>query len=403
MTGTRLKYLTSTPDDRAGIRRPPLLAVSIHHGVVPRDELTDDEPQADDLSMYRLCQPGDIVLNRMRAFQGAIGRASQEGIVSPDYLVLRPSPNVDGKFLHYLFRSSAFVGQMVARLRGIGSTDTGSVRTPRINAKDLLDIRISVPTLTEQLAIADYLDRETAQIDALIAAKQRMLSRLAERDLVYVEKAVDTGNWPVVTFRRVVTRMEQGWSPQCEARLPEGEEWGVLKVGCVNGGWFKPDEVKALPVDLKPRHEYVVHNGDLLMSRANTRDLVGSVALAKAVHPRTLLSDKLYRITLDEKRADPRFVCLWLQTRAVRNTLELDATGASDSMQNIGQDTVRRVSLPLPPLHEQGRLVKACEADRRRTRGLADRLRRQIDLLRERRQALVTAAVTGQIEAPVAA
>jgi type I restriction enzyme S subunit len=177
----RAKYLYRVVDERAGHESLPLLAVSIHHGVVPRDSLTDDEPRADDLSGYKRCALGDVVINRMRAFQGAVGVAPQPGIVSPDYVVLRMVDGVDVRYFHHLFRSTWFVGEMTARLRGIGSSDQGNVRTPRINVDDFGEIRVSIPSLNEQREIARFLDQETARIDALIESRQRVIHLLDER------------------------------------------------------------------------------------------------------------------------------------------------------------------------------------------------------------------------------
>src|SRR5690606_22271243 len=83
-------------------------------------------------------------------------------------------------------------------------------------------------------------------------------------------------DWQVIRFRRVIKRIEQGWSPPSENRPVQPGEWGVLKVGCVNRGRFRPEEHKALPPGVEPRPELEVRDGDLLMSRGNTHDLVGS-------------------------------------------------------------------------------------------------------------------------------
>ena len=136
--------------------------------MVPRSTLTDNVPRADDLANYKIASCGDIVINRMSAYQGALGIALQDGTVSPEYIVLRPGPTVDGRFLTYLFKSSWFVSQMTLRLRGIGGTEQGNVRTPRINPEDLGRIPVAIPSKDEQQVIADYLDAETARIDALV-------------------------------------------------------------------------------------------------------------------------------------------------------------------------------------------------------------------------------------------
>lgn len=116
-----LKYLVRESDIRQGLRaESTMLSVSIHHGVTPLESVSNDGSRAGDFSNYKVCQPGDIVINRMRAFQGAVGIANQGGIVSPDYTVLRVGSRVSANYLHFVMRSSWFISEMTRRLRGIG-------------------------------------------------------------------------------------------------------------------------------------------------------------------------------------------------------------------------------------------------------------------------------------------
>ena len=333
---------------REELDHPDMMVLSVYreYGVVPKASRADNFNKTPiDLCRYQLVRPGDLVVNKMKAWQGSLGISEYQGIVSPDYLVCSVSREVHGRYLHYLLRSSALIGEYSRLAKGIRPQQW------RIYWDDLAGIRVELPAYRRQQQIAGFLDQETVRIEALIAAKQKMVEVFDERSAALIEEAaaLDFECEPV-PLRRVIVRIEQGWSPQCEARMPDDGEWGVLKVGCVSRGEFKVDEVKALPADLPARSEYLVVDGDLLMSRANTRYLVGSTAVVSGVRPKTLLCDKLYRIYLDERKVIPSFVNLWLQTRASRAQLELEATGASDSMQNIGQDTVRRILLPLPSL-----------------------------------------------------
>jgi type I restriction enzyme, S subunit len=191
--------------------------------------------------------------------------------------------------------------------------------------------------------------------------------------------------------------MEQGWSPQCEARLAEMGEFGVMKVGCVNGGIFRAGEHKALPADLDPKAEYRLKKGQLLMSRANTRELVGSAAVVDADYDQLLLCDKLYRIKLSSD-VSPEFVALLLGTLAYRGQIELSASGASDSMQNIGQSTVKELPITFPPIDEVGGILKYVTTRLRTFDSLNNQLKQQYSLLQERRTALISAAVTGKID-----
>jgi hypothetical protein len=104
--GSRLKFRFREIDVRAGSKweELPLLSVSIHHGVVPRADDSESSSEASDLSHYKVASSGDIVLNRMRAFQGGLGVAPCEGLVSPDYAVLRPGADVDPAWLALVMR-----------------------------------------------------------------------------------------------------------------------------------------------------------------------------------------------------------------------------------------------------------------------------------------------------------
>lgn len=189
----RLKWLMVEIDDRACHRADelPLLSVSIHHGVQLRDESTSNQAASADLGHYKVAEKGDIVLNRMRAFQGGLGVAPVGGLVSPDYAVLRVDPDeLSPAWAEYVMRSPEFIGAMAAAVRGIGSADQGNVRTPRINVTDLFDLAIPFPALEDQLRLIDEMDAQTARIDDMIADAQRLKALLAERRSTLITEVV---------------------------------------------------------------------------------------------------------------------------------------------------------------------------------------------------------------------
>lgn len=186
----RAKTLWRVIDERAAGLDLPLLSVSIHDGVRRRDEVTDDLPRAEDLSNYKTCLAGDIVINRMRAFQGALGLAPIAGLVSPDYLVVRPNDRVVAEWLRLVMKSNWFVGEMTSRLRGIGTTDTGAVRTPRINASDIGEIRLSLPSTDEQSRTARALESSTRRTIDLERRAESMVGLLRERRQALISAAV---------------------------------------------------------------------------------------------------------------------------------------------------------------------------------------------------------------------
>jgi type I restriction enzyme S subunit len=298
------------------------------------------------------------------------------------------------------------------------SPETTGVSVPHISPEQIQTFVIPNPPPAEQTAIAAFLDRETARIDALVAEQERLIALLKEKRQAVISHAVTKGlnpeapmkdsgvewlgevpaHWEVKPIKHSITKIEQGWSPQCEnSPAPDGE-WGVLKVGCGNRDRFDPSEQKALPRDIQPETQYEIRSGDILMSRGNTLELVGSATHVRTVRPMLLLCDLLYRFRAQDRRADPEFVALSLRSPHTRFQIERDATGTSSSMKKIGQGVIRELVIPLPPFQEQRAIAAYVEGAAARIDTLTAQAQRAIDLLQERRTALISAAVTGQIE-----
>ena len=173
---------------------------------------------------------------------------------------------------------------------------------------------------------------------------------------------------------------------------------GCVKSRCSKWWRLPTERNKELPDSEVPRPEAVVKNGQLIVSRANTRELVGSAAVVLGDYPRLMLSDKLYGLTIDPGRAIARYVALMLGTRRVRGLIELEASGSSPSMQNISQADILNLPLDVPSVPEQNRIVAHLDGQTSQIDTLIAETEKFIELSRERRTALITAAVTGQID-----
>ena len=198
----RLGRLLTVVDERLAQAPPPqLFSVSIHHGVIPyADANPDRQPRAEELHRYKKCRQGDIVLNRMRAFQGGIGLAPSDGIASPDYAVLRPAAGVSPPYLSHLMRSPWFVGKMERILRGIGGVEQGNVRTPRVNWADLRLVEVPAPPLDRQESLVASLvsslehcrqgeERLATQIELLQERRQALITAAVAGQLDIPEAA----------------------------------------------------------------------------------------------------------------------------------------------------------------------------------------------------------------------
>ncbi|MGW6425912.1 restriction endonuclease subunit S [Nocardia sp. NPDC055053] len=409
----RIKYSYQLVDQRAGSEQHPLMAVSIHHGVVPRESLTDDLPRAEDLSNYKVCDEGDIVVNRMRAFQGAVGISPMRGLVSPDYLVLRPGADTEARYLHHLFRSSWFVGEMISRLRGIGNTESGAVRTPRINGEDLGDIPVDLPALEEQRRIADFLDAETSRIDRLVGASQRLREGLLERRVAGVIAAV-SGQDQVEEFR--TSRLP--WLEAIAVEWPEIRLGLVAKMGSGHTpSRSRPEWWQNCTIPWITTGEVKQVRNDRLEDLTQTREMISEIGLANSaaeLHPKGTVvlcrtASAGYSAVMGSDMATsqdfvtwtcgPRlnpYYLLWC-LRAMRSDL-LGRLAMGSTHKTIYVPDLQMLRIPLPPVHMQIRIVEQIRHQNNRIDGLVDAVDRRISLLAERRQSLISSAVTGQID-----
>ncbi|MGH3679102.1 MAG: N-6 DNA methylase [Natronosporangium sp.] len=257
----------------------------------------------------------------------------------------------------------------------------------------------------EVLPHADYLDAETDRIDRIVEVRRRQVGIFDERKRAILDAEHDrlASDWGTVRLRHAIRLIEQGWSPECEDRRMGGTEWAVVKAGCVNGGEFLPEEHKVLPPHLTPRLEYLLRPGDLLMSRASgSRDLIGSVGIVPEGNERLLLCDKVYRIELDRSRLETRFAALMLQTTPIREQIQLGISGAGGLANNLPTAIVKGLPVPAPSLDIQRRSRDAMDERSAQQAEVRRKVSQQLTLLEERRRALITAAVTGEIDVTTA-
>lgn len=353
----------------------------------------------------------DILLGKA-ASVGKIARVKTDfefNIWSPLALIRVNKSQASPTFVEYSLKSTWLQAQ----------TETKANLNTQFNLgmKDISKLLFCVPPADEQLAITSHLDRETTRIDALITKKTRFIELLREKRQALITHAVTKGldpnvkmkdsgvewlgevpeDWSVTHIKRLVSSISQGWSPECEARSPEEGEWGVLKVGCVNGGQFRVEESKALPNSLEPRPELAVREGDVLVSRANTRELVGSCAVVSRDFPKIMLCDKLYRLIAEPRKVLPEFLAALIAVHG-RRIVEIEATGASSSMVNIAQSVIMDLAVAVPQVTEQRVIVTHLQSSAIKLDLVVTRTERSIELLKERRSALISAAVTGQID-----
>jgi type I restriction enzyme S subunit len=377
----------------------PLGSVTQDGGVEFRSDLTISVwNPADDVSGYKRVRPDDFVIG-LRSFQSGIGHSQVEALVSPAYTVLRPiSEKVHPLFFKHLFKSSRYIAQLENVAQGIRQGRT-------IAAADFYNIECPVPELAKQRAIADYLDTETTRIDALIAKKQR-LSQL--------------------TYERWRTHLVTTLGPHLSSgSVPDGWRKGRLKNlvdSIVNGSWgsepgtssINAQCVRAADFDFRrlaastgaPRSydasDYSsrrIAPGELVLEKSGGGDEtpVGRVVMWEGDGPAIPTNFAARMRPLPEH--DPWFVLLAFRA-AYEAGLNWKALKQTTGIQNLDSLAFLGERWPIPPLADQSGLSQTIRRGLAQVVTVNDATNQQVELLRERRQALVTAAVTGDLKIP---
>ena len=357
-------------------------------------------------SGYQGVRRGDLVIHAMDAFAGAIGVSAADGKCSPVYSCCRPHNGVSARLYAYLLRAMAEMGFIESLAKGIRERSTD------FRWADFGELRLPVPPTGEQEAITWFLDHETARIDALIEEQKRLIDLLQEKRQAVISHAVTKGLNPDVPMKDSGVEW-LGSVPEHWAVLPlkhgidfrEGpgilaedfEESGVplirisnLKpsgVDLTGCNWLDPEKVD------KRWGQFRVREGDLLISGSASTELISEVDKAS---DGSIPYTGIIIIRPVKGRTSKEFVRYLLQSRAFYAQIELEKTGST--IQHFGPTHLKRMTIALPPVGEQVEIAEQLSGELHQLSELLNEAARVIELLREHRSSLVSAAVTGKID-----
>jgi type I restriction enzyme, S subunit len=177
-------------DLRSATGSETLLSVSQTRGVIRQSELGERRQYAETLVGYKLCEPGDLVVNRMWVYYGALGTASMPGIVSPDYAVFRPTGDMSSEFAAYVLRTPAYVGEMTRLVRGIGAAFQGAVRKPRLHPSELGLINMPSPPSSNQQDLLGKLDKAVSATSRRASLIEKSIALLREHRQALITAAI---------------------------------------------------------------------------------------------------------------------------------------------------------------------------------------------------------------------
>jgi len=288
-------------------------------------------------------------------------------------------------------------------------SSTFGAKMPRANWDFIGNMKVPVPELEIQCRIADYLDRETARIDALVAEKEKMLALLEEKRSALISRAVTRGldpnaplkpsgldwlgdipaHWEITHFKYVC---ELNPSVDVSA-ISENDEVTFLPMDRIKNGYF----IENAETFSKYNTSYnLFEEGDIVVAKVTPCFENGNIAITENLMNKIGFgSSEIFVIR--PKKADRKFIFYYLQSDYFKQLGEASMTGAG-GLKRVSPDFVRDHIIALPPVGEQKKISEYLDRANAYVKSVREEISASIRLLKERRAALITAAVTGQLD-----
>ncbi len=389
--------------NQTGFSALPILEVSLNTGVRVRDfENTTRKQVMSDRGAYKRAAMGDIAYNMMRMWQGAVGVAPVDGLVSPAYVVAQPFPDTEPRFFSYLFRTAAYMAEVDKYSHGIVKDRN------RLYWHEFKQMSSVFPLPEEQKAIADFLDAHARRVNRLIRAKQKLIGLLEEQKQAIIHCAVTRGLDPGVPLKPSGVDW-LGDVPEC---------WEVRKLSSLfrrHGSGTTPSGDRYYGGGIPWVMTGDLTDGALLTTKRTVNRRALKEVSALRVYPPGSLLVAMYGATIGKTgvltmEACTNQACCVLAESEIGSNVEyfqavvnmarprLIEQGYGGGQPNINSEVVRSLRVPVPPRQEQDRIAEAIGSGVEDIDTAIDRARREITLLREYRTRLIADVVTGKLD-----
>lgn len=387
----------ATPEDLGALDQPYLHET--------RRTLTEDGYAA---SGAVIVPSGSLVLTK-RAPIGRVAILATDACANQGCLLLNPKQGIDSRYYYYWLRCQS------EHLNSLGRGSTFM----ELSTDDLKSLRAPYPSPETQRAIADFLDTETARIDALITAKENLLAILAEKRRALITQAVTRGldpsvplresgipwlgeipaHWKSVRLKHVAT-VQSGLA--LGKKYPKSEQiesYPYLRVANVQDGYVDLSEVKMVEVSVRDAAGCRLRAGDVLMNEGGDADKLGRGAIWSGEIDPCLHQNHVFAVR--PQGVSQKWLNLWTSSEGAKAFFESRAK-QSTNLASISATNLKELPLPLPPQAEQLQTVAHVASELAKLDAFEGAATTTIALLRERREALIAAAVTGQLDVETA-
>jgi type I restriction enzyme S subunit len=398
------EVLSEVTDSDAVIEYVEISGVEAGHGITQTETLTFGSAPS---RARRVVKHGDVLISTVRTYLRAIASVSHPAgnlIASTGFAAIRPR-RVHPGYLGYLLHCEYLISEVIARSVGISY--------PAINASDLMGLKGPIPTIAEQQAIATFLDRETAKIDALVEEQRRLIELLKEKRQAVISQSVTKGlnpnvpmkdsgvewlgqvpaHWEVKSVRYIIDAIgdvDHFMPPSVEEGVPylmTGDLKDVVSDVCLSD-CKQVSYSDYLGLSKRIRTD----KGDVVMARYAT---IGTLMYVD-IDVEILVSYSCVTLKPDKSKISGIYLFQYMKSDAFRQGVEHRIN--TNTQGNVGIKDLQILKIAVPPVDEQAAIAAFLVSEILKIDDLKAQAESAINLLKERRSALISAAVTGKID-----
>ena len=409
---SQLKYTIRWKSEK-GRPDAPVLSLYRDFGVVPKDSRDDNHNVTSlDTSNYKVVDIGDLVINKMKAWQGSMAVSDYRGIVSPAYHVCSITSNkVNKRYLHHLLRNPAYLPEYARLSTGmrIGQWDLGF--------NDFKNIPFLIPPLDEQAKIADYLDNGCASLDAILDKTRSSIEEYKKLKQAVITQAVTKGvrgeremkdsgvewigeipkKWRKTQLRHCATiksGITLGKSYSKDTVLIERP---YLRVANVQGGYVDLNDLATIEVTPDEDLKYRLHSGDVLMTEGGDRDKLGRGCVWHGEIEPCLHQNHVFAVQTNETILLPEFLEYLTASDVGRSYFDVTAIKTTN-LACTSSSKVLAFTIPLPSIEEQIEIVSFIKKRSLELNKLIMKKELLVQELENYKKSLIYEVVTGKRE-----
>jgi type I restriction enzyme S subunit len=388
-----------------------LLSVYLERGVIKFSDVTEKRTNvtSEDLSKYQAVDPGNLVLNNQQAWRGSVGVSKYSGIVSPAYIVLALSDEIDYDFANYLFRDSTMVSHYLICSKGVGTIQR-NLYWPQLKR-----VNVCIPPLPEQTAIAEFLDRKTVLIDQAIDIKQKQIELLKERRQILIHKAVTRGlnpnvkmkdsgvewigeipeGWEVAKVKQYSIKISKGTTPSTEGR-------SILDEGAIR--YIKAENIQDGLITDSPAH-FIDEKTNSMIKRSQLQENDILFVIAGATLGKTAIvsnehipsnTNQAVAFVRPSSTVIPKYLASWLTSSIIKELTWLVAV--QSAQPNLSMENLGNFPIIMPSLEDQKDILTHIDNESSKITTAISLKGQEIEKLKEYKTTLINSAVTGKIK-----